>query len=231
MLPNTVTFALAAANAANIIASNTPAGAGALTLVSPTTIVTTQPIASGTLAVISTPTVTLDAARRVLVTYGNEASTRTVRITGGDRYGNPITETVTVPSGGAGTVATAQDFLTITQVYVFAAFTQAMSVGTNATGSTPWIFAQSNLTPNNFGLIFVVSGTVTGQIDVTLQNPNLPLPGGLIVPDFFQPSGLTSITTTSNGSITTPFTAFRLTITAGTGSIRMSTVQAGNRQS
>jgi hypothetical protein len=227
MLPLVVTFSLTAASATNIVALNTPSGAGALTLVSPTNIITQYPRADGNGQTVTVPTITLDTARRVLVTFGNEASNRTVRITGGDRYGNPIVETLTIVSGAGSTIATQQDFLTITEVRVFAAFTTTMSVGTNTTGSTPWYFTQSLITPVNYQFIFAVTGTVTGQVDVTLMNPNLPLPSGLLVPDFYNPSGFTSITANANGSISTPFTAYRLTITTGTGSIRMSTVQAG----
>jgi hypothetical protein len=228
MLPLSVTLALAAASATNIVASNTPGGAGALTLVSPTNVVNFLPLATGVGQKVTIPTVTLDAARRVLVTFGIEASNRTVRITGTDRFGNGQVETLTIPSGGASTIATQQDFLTITEVRVFAAFSAAMSVGTNTTGSTQWFIVQNNITPFNLGLLFNVTGTVTGQIDATLMNPNQALPTGLIVPDFYNPSGLTSITATANGSVTTPIAAFRLTVTTGTGSIRMSSIQPGN---
>lgn len=230
MLPVTVTLQLAAANAANIVASNTPAGAGALTLVSPTTIKTQVPLANGASQIISTPTVTLDVARRVLVTFGNEASNRTITITGGDRYGEPISETLTVASGASGTIATQQDFLTITAVTVYAAWTAAMTVGTNTFGSTPWVVVQNNVTPFNISYQFAISGTVTCQIDVTEMNPLLPLPAGLIVPDFNNPTGLSSVTTSSLVALTDPIVAWRMTVSSGTGAVRLTAQQTGNWQ-
>ena len=228
MIPVVVTLSLAAANATVIVASNTPAAAGNLTLNGATNIVTTPPSAAGGLISVTTPTITLPQARRVLVTYtAGEVAPRTLILTGGDRYGNPISETLTIPVTGT-TIASQQDFLTITNVYVASAFSGPMSVGTNTTGSTQWFLAQSQITPANLSFMFVVSGTVTSQVDVTLMNPLMPLPSGLIVPDFFQPTNMSAITATASASLIAPLMAFRLTTTAGTGSVRMSTVQAGN---
>lgn len=225
MLPVVISLTLAAANAANIVASTVPGGAGNLSLVSPTTVVGFQPTAAGPGMITYTPTITLDVARRVLVTYGNEVSNRTIKISGGDRAGNIISETLTVVSGAGGTVSTQQDFLTVTGVTVYASWTQALTVGTSSTGSSQWIVVQNNITPFNLGLNFNVTPTVTGQIDATYMNPN-QLPTGLIVPDSFQP--ISAITTTANNSITNAIVAYRLTITSGTGTIRMSASQSGN---
>ena len=228
MLPVVVSLSLAAANAALLVASNTPSGAGSLTLAGGVSVSQTYPSAAGGGQKITTTVQTLDVARRVLVTYGSEASTRTIQIVGGDRFGNAISETLTIPATTPGSQATQQDFLTVTSINVFAAWSAAMTVGTNSTGSSQWFVVQNNVTPFNIGMQFVTSGTVTGQIDATLMNPNMPLPAGLIVPDLYQPTGLSSITTSAVGSISTPVVAYRLTITTGTGSIRMTTDQTGN---
>jgi hypothetical protein len=114
----------AAGNAANIVASNTPAGAGNLAIIGGTFVA--------------------DAPRRVGVTLGAEASPRTVKITGTNVYGAPINETLICAA--ASVTATVQDFATVTAVQVFAAFTAAMTVGTTVAagtaghpiGSTPW---------------------------------------------------------------------------------------------
>ena len=241
MNPNSVSLSLIAGNAALIVASTTPSGAGALTLVSPTGIVSQQPTALGQSQVgglpsqvttgigggqsVTTNTITLDVARRVLVTYGSEGSNRTIQIVGGDRSGRPITETLTVTSGATGTVYTQQDFLTITGVNVYAAWTAAMTVGTNNIGSTPWIVVQRNVTPFNLGLALFTTGTVTAQVDATIDDPNA-LPTGLIVPGSY--TAMSTISSTTNGQITTPIVAYRLTITAGQGTVRMASLQAGN---
>ncbi len=206
MKPVSASLQLAAANAAAIVASNTPTGAGALTLV-------------------SSPWVA-DVPRRVLVTYGNEASSRTVQITGTDRSGFPLKETVTVPSGALGTVATNNDFATVTQVQVFAAWTAAMSVGTNTVASSAWFSVQTQVTPCAIGIGVTVAGTVDYTVEYTYEDPNA-LPAGITWPDIFSLSALATKTTTLDSAITQPVAAFRLTVNSGTGTARMGAVQAG----
>lgn len=210
MLPTSVTLTLAAANAANIVASNTPAAAGNLTLV-------------------GSATVTLDVARRALVTYGNEGSARTIIITGSDRSGAPISETLAVPSGGGGTVYTLQDFLKVSAVTVAAAWTAAMTVGTNGIGSTAWIVPNRELTPANIGIGVIVTGTVNFTVEYTYDDP-LRLPSGLVVPAVWPLSALAAKAANTDSAITAPVAAYRLTVNSGTGSARMSSVQAGGRQ-
>lgn len=253
MNPRSDTIALIAGNVALIVASNTPAGAGALTLVTPVTLNQLQPTALGQTTVqvvayapvtvggglvnVATPTITLDAPRRVLVTYGNEASNRTVTINGGDRAARPISEIVNIPSGGAGTLYTQQDFLTITSVSVGSAFTAAMSVGTNSIGSTPWVVIQRNVTPTNMGWqTNLVSGAVTGQIEVTIDdplfvpNPTSSNPPWTNAPTASVPTGLGTINATGLYSLNQAITAWRWTTESGTGTMRIASVQTGNWQ-
>jgi hypothetical protein len=173
--------------------------------------------------------VVLDAPRRVLITYGNEASNRTVTIYGTNRYGAFINETVTVVSGAGGSAYTQQDFKSVTQVSVFSAWTTSMSVGTNGVGSSQWFIVQWQVTPFNLGLTYTVTGTQTAQIEITTDDPN-NLPAGVIAPVPTTATGLGTLNTTTYGSITTPITAWRVTVTAGTGTGRVSSIQAGLRQ-
>lgn len=250
MNPRSDTIALIAGSAALIVASNTPAAAGNLTLVAPVTVNQLQPTALGQLTAqsvayapvsaggalvnVATPTITLDAPRRVLVTFGNEASNRTITIYGGDRAGNSISETLTVASGAGSTIATVQDFLTITRVQVFAAWSAAMTVGTNSTGSTPWVTVQRNITP--FAMAFqttLVSGAVTGQIEVTIDDPLLPVTASIpapwsVAPTASVPAGLSGINAAGYYPLSTAITAYRWTTTSGTGTMRIGSLQAGN---
>ena len=208
MTPVSVTLSLAAANAAAIVASNTPAGAGALTLV-----------ASPWLA---------DKPRRVLVTAGSEASPRTIIIAGTNRDGNPQGETLTVPASTPGTVATANDFATVTAVTVAAAWSAAMTVGTNGVCSSQWFMVQRQVTPVNIGASLVIVGTANATVEYTHNDPNA-LPAGATVPTVWPLAALASKTSSTDGvaGITWPVVAYRVTLNSGTGSARMDAVQAG----
>lgn len=179
MNPVTYTHGVTAAgNVALIVASNTPAGAG-------------------NLALVGGGTVTLDVPRKVLVTFGNEAANRTVKITGTNLYKNIITETLTIASGAGGTIGTVQDFLTVTQVTVAAAFTAAMSVGTQSAGqsspvrSTPWLEIGPGLSTMQLNFGVNAAAFTTGYlIEVTFDDPNAGYEGtpfDMTVPESIEP--------------------------------------------
>ena len=119
-VPTVVTKTLIAANAAVIAASQTPV--------------------SGTpLALVGGSPVTLDSERRVLLTYGNEAGARTMVLTGTNSQGATISETLAIPAGAGGTVASVRDYLTITSALPLGGgWTAAATLGTNNVGSTMW---------------------------------------------------------------------------------------------
>src|SRR5215813_8621976 len=85
----------------------------------------------------------LDTQRRVLLTYGNEASARTMVLTGTNDQGAAISETLAIPSGAGGTVASYFDYLTLTAALPLGGgWTAAVTLGTNGVGSTqPQILA------------------------------------------------------------------------------------------
>lgn len=211
---------LAAANAAIIVASNTPAGAGNLTL-------TASPYVQ-------------DKPRRVLVTYGTEGSARTILISGTNSYGNPISQTLAVPSGGAGTVGTTIDFATVTAVTTFAAWSAAMTVGTSSIASTPWFAIDWVRDPVNVQVGVIATGTVNYTLEKTYDDPNaLTLntnpsgasvePGSNSPPVPWADATMAAKTSTSETTITSPYFAFRLTLNSGTGSLMMQAIQAGYR--
>jgi hypothetical protein len=210
MLPKTFTAGpLAASNAALIAASQTPSGSTALTLTG------TQP----------------DLARRILLSYGNEASGRTLTVTGTNAFGNVISETLTVPSGGVGTVATNQDFLTVTKLVPAGGtpWTAAVTVGTNATGSTPWNVVNIFQPDADIDIHCVVSGTVTYNVEYTVDDPNNAQGNSNVPPNAISVAGMNGLTATADGVINYPVFAWRVTITAGTGSVQTVGLQAGIR--
>lgn len=223
MRPIVLTKKLAAASANNIATSQTPTSGTALTL-------------NGTL--VSGGVATLDTPRRVLLTYGNEASGRTLVLSGTNGLGLTISETLVVPSGASGTVASLQDFATVTSaVPAGGGWTAAITLGTNATGSTIWVVPNYQQQVQNIGVeCELLSGTATWQIDTTQNDPRLPIsiyqPGYLTpapVPTPFQPSGLNNLSQSTQGVITTPIMGMRLTIVSGTGLVRATFLPAGLR--
>jgi hypothetical protein len=199
------TKTLAAASANNICASQTPAGAGALTI--------NGSAATGGVA-------TLDTQRRVLVTTAGAESGKTMVISGTTESGTAISETVALPN--AGTVATTKDFLTVTSAVISAAAAAGITIGTNASGSTPWRNANTHLTPFALQINSGISGSVTYSIETT-QSDYLTLATTVVV-------DATSVAGTSAAStltVSAPVRAWRTTVTAGTGTVTTGGIQAG----
>lgn len=196
-----------------------------------------QAVVSGTpFALVGGGTVTLDTQRRVLLTFGNEASNRTVLLTGTNDSGTVITETLTVPSGAGGTVASLQDFKTITRALPGGGgWTTTASLGTNSTGSTPWFIPDTHITP--FELFIgteLLSGAATWSIEYTPDSPWPALPPyvagfsqALPIPRARGWAGLIGLANDADGAIDSPVAAWRLTITAGAGQVQATGRQAG----
>jgi len=231
--PVKCSLSLAAASANNIALSQTPVSGTALTI--------NGSAASGGVA-------TLDVARRVLLTYGNEAAARTLIVTGTNRSGNAISETLAVPSGAGGTVYTLQDFLTVTSLLPEGGgWTAAVTVGTNAVGSTPWFYREWGQIGKMGVLVSIPASGPTVQLEVTWDDPNASLqvypygaspeplsavpPLAVLAPAseaIFAPTtglalatqswaGITSTGGGAAGAFDVPVFAMRMTNTAGTG--------------
>lgn len=199
---------LAAASANKICLSQTPSGAGNLTI--------NGAAASGGVA-------TLDTQRQVLFTFAADETGHTFVVYGTKQGGSAIQETVAGTT--AGTVATNQMFLTVTRISIDAAATGAMTVGTNGVGSTDWQSVDLFTEPVNVGFQVVVSGTVNYTVEYTEQDVNALATGAY--PAVFAHSSIASKTDNQAGSFTTPLTYFRLTINSGTGSATLTYSQAG----
>src|SRR6185437_3174379 len=119
MRPVTISKTLAAASANNIALSQSPAGAGNLTL-------------NG--AAVAAGVATLDTQRRVLITSAGTDTGITFTVYGGNQSGSAISETVAGGSLGI-PVSTTQDFLTVTRVAASGASASTVTVGTSGVGS------------------------------------------------------------------------------------------------
>jgi hypothetical protein len=206
--PVTYTLQLAAASANNIATSQTPSGAGNLTLNGST-------VVSGVAI--------LDVARRVLITCAGNNSNRTFTIYGTNHTGNPISETVTGPN--TSTVQSEFDYKTVTRIAISGASTGSLTVGTSSVGSTPWILSNIHAITPTIGLGCVVSGSVNYTVEHTFD-PIMTTP--LVTPPTAIPHPILAIEdATATGEYDIPIAAYRLTINSGTGSVRFTGIQAG----
>lgn len=199
-------FTAAAAN--NIAALQSP-GAGAILI-------------NGSLATAGVAT--LDAARRVLLTSGGDDHLITFTVTGTNSAGNPLTETVT--GTNASTVATTQDFKTVTGITHTGSVAGTLTAGTNGVGSSPWFIVDRDVNPVNIGIGVVVSGTINFTVEYTYDDPNAPYTGTF--PTVFPITALATKTANTDSSIAFPIFALRLTQNSFTnpGTAKMIAVQS-----
>jgi hypothetical protein len=216
-------------------------------------IITLGPIASAVanfFAVSATPTsgtaLTLAhtavlTPRRVLLTYGNEGSARTLRLTGTNADGNPIRETLAIPSGAIGTVYSVQDFGTLTEAMPLGSgWTAAMTLGTNGVASSPWKLTNSqHQALTSISWFGEVTGTITWGVEYGYTSPNSnqnqmgsgPL-GNYPTPVTPLPlQQLTAQTVNADAALNNPFQCWRVIVTAGTGSVKVTSIEGGVTES
>lgn len=196
-------YSLTATDADGIATSQTPAGAGNLTL-------------DGTLAVSGI--VTFTTAQHVTITCAGSDAARTFTVTGTDYLGNALTEAI---AGSAGSVTVgAKNFKTVTSITVDAGTAGAVTAGVNGTAETPWIPLDPYKNPFNYSYHADI-GTATFTIEGTLDRPeDTASPATITV----QASGSADVAAAS----TVPVNAVRLKITAFTsGNITFKVLQAG----
>jgi len=148
---------------------------------------------------------------------------------------------VTIPATTPGAYATLQDFLTVTSALPGGGgWTANATIGTNSTGSSSWQVPNQHITPFQLSLwTELLSGAATWSIEVTGDSPLQSIPWGITgsggspgappvpVPSAWpQISGVSAYTT---GAIDNPVAAWRLTITAGAGTVQATAQQAGIR--
>ena len=225
----TIRLGIAAA-ATGLALAQTPAAAGNLTL-------------NGTLIVGGA--YSSNGARRMVTVSDNVGdTTQNVTFTGTDRYGNKLLETVTL--NGTNIVTTSNDFLTVTQVAIDGATLGNVTVGTSATASGAWVMIErAKNNPINIQLrATLVTGSATFSVQETVDDPNFQgnlLPsgqpydgalfpietnngvsvGGNYPPIAFDDATISAKSATTNGTITAPFWAYRLTVTTGTGTVQL----------
>lgn len=221
--PVRITKALTAASVNNVAQSQTPGAAGNLTL--------NGSAVTGGVAIFDTP-------RRVLITPAGNETGKTITVYGNQRTdgkGNDIQEVVAGTNAVA--VATLQDFGRVTRIAVSAAFAGAVQVGTNTTGSTPWQQVNWNLPVQHLSVNVDVTGTVTYSLEYTYDDVSGsydPVSGvwnnaALSTLQVLTDTLMSAKTADSETTFDEPISAWRITITAGTGSIAVTGIQSGIR--
>lgn len=205
MQPAYITKSLIAASVNVIATSQTPLGAGNLTLVS--------------------STVVLDTQRQVLITQAANETGHNFTLYGTNDSGAPISEVVAGSSGAS--VTSVLNYKTITRVAISAAATGAIQVGTNGVGATQWKILNTSVTPFNLGLAVIITGTVNFTVNYTYEDPNVPIVAGG-QPTAFAVTALSAKSaSTDGGALTTPVAAIQMVINSGTGSATLVAIQPG----
>jgi hypothetical protein len=96
-------------------------------------------------------------------------------------------------------------------------------VSLTGTGTSAWIPCDIHITPFNIGLGCVVTGTATYTIEHTFDD----VQDATVTPTAFPHSVLANQTANQDGNYAFPVKAVRLHITAGTGTVALTVIQAG----
>ena len=196
MLPATIPVSFAAADADGISTTQTPSGAGNLTI--------TGALASGGVATLTPKTGRQD--RQVVITCSGSDAGRTFTVYGTNGQGLAISEAIA--GSAASTSVSVSYFQTVTRVAVDAGTAGAVTVGTNGVGgSTPWM-------PDNFcetiniSLAIEVTGTINCTVQYTYGDVYAASGYGSLT--WWSHATLASITSNTDSSTTKPVIAFRL---------------------
>ena len=207
-------------NGATVIGNLTGTGGTGTYLLS-----TSQTLASTT--IYGNAVATLDTARRVLFTTVSDESAKTIYITGTNWAGDIISESLTGPAATTG--YTVLDYKTVTKIYVSAAFTGAVTVGTTTVASSPWV-RMDDYALAQTAMQATVSGTVNYTVQTSMDDTNSPT-------NAVAPASMTWVSSTDTavvGATATKSTTFsatptfiRVLLNSGSGSVTATVTQAG----
>lgn len=202
---------LAAADADSIAESQTPLAAGPLTL--------DGVFVSNGVATISPPA-------QITITTIDDESGVNFTVTGTDYSGNVISEVIVGPDTTTGT--SVLTYSTVTSVVADDATADAITVGNAQAGSSPWIA----LDPWAFPQVAIqcsVTGTVDYTVQQTLDNPNdlvNPVSQADVQWVDHPDTNLVGASTTQQGNYGYAPLYARIKLNSGSGSVRVTIVQA-----
>lgn len=209
MNPVTLTVQFAASVANGIALSQTPAGAGNLTL--------NGSLVSGGVAVLATGA----KQRQVIITTTADETGRNFTIYGTNYQGQSISE---VLAGVNNAVATSANFYrTVTRIAIDGAAAGALSAGTNGVGASSIVAPDIAVNPFNIGVGCELTGTANFTVQHTFDDVmNTPMENLV----WFANSGITGKSASTDGNYAFGVRGIRLLVNSGAGSIVMTLVQS-----
>lgn len=204
---------LAAASANNVCLSQTPLGAGNLTL-------------DGALVVGGVAM--LDQPRHIIVTCAAAENTKTFTAYGTDWSGQPIQSLAVAGPAAPGAVDFGVSFATVTRIAVSAATTGAVTVGTNGVAdSRPMFTDEFGYGPTNIQVN--VSGTTNYTVRSSQDDPNgsggFGAPLGLQNCIWIDHPDLTAQTVSAQSAFSACPKLIQLTLNSGTGAVQATITQ------
>lgn len=202
---STVTSNAAVTN--SVATSQTPGGAGSLTLVS------------------SSVTFGSSAAQKITITSAGNVSNRTFTITGTDVYDNALVES-SLTGPNANTVTSSYCFKSVTQIDISGAAAAAITVGNSADAEGMMYVPDTYSNPFSIGMgCAVVSGSPTYSIQHTFYNP---IEESFVYKDavWFTHSVISAKTANQDGNYDFPVYGIKLILTAA-GVVRVRLLQSG----
>jgi hypothetical protein len=173
--------------------------------------------------------------RRVTITSQGNDSGVYFHIVGSNQAGFTIQEFLAGANGSATPAQSNLDYLTIISITPSGSSTSqtlgttaaTVSAGVNGSGSSLWNILNWHVTPVNVSYATILqSGAATWSIQYTYDDPN-NLPAGATYPQPFNHPVINNAASTVDGYSNEPITAWRLLVSAGTGTIRAIGTQAG----
>lgn len=213
MKPVLVSMAPSASSANGICLSQTPGGAGAVTI--------NGALATGGVA-------TLGGVSAVTITSTGDISNRTFDITGTDGFGRTLVLAgMTGPN--ATTVVSTHSFKTVTKITISGAAAAAITIGVNGTGIS-WPIAP-DIHPVSFSIGLGIN--VTGTIDVTVQHTFDDVQAAGYDPyasasSWIDHTSLIAKTADTDGNYAFPCRGIRLKVnSSASGTVILTVVQSG----
>jgi len=173
---------------------------------------------------------TMDTPRRVLFTTAGDETGKTIALTGTDRTGNVISETLAAPN--VSTVASVLDYATVTAISISSAAAGAITVGTNGVAASSWV-RFDEWAPSSVSIQVNVSGTVNYTVQQTLDDPNSPtnaVSASLMTWVSHPDSNLVGATSAVQGNYAYVPVYARVLLNSGTGSATATCIHAGYTQ-
>lgn len=207
-----------------IITSVGPLSAG-----SATSVAANQVVTGATAMTLTSTTVTLTPARRVLITSVGNDSGITFTIVGTTYGGTSVTDVVTGTNGSS--AYSAVDFLTVSSITTSGSTSASgASAGTNAVAGSTWA-RMDDWAPGPWSVQVNVSGTINYTIQTTLDDPNDPTnPVAINNVTWFSATdaNLVGASASKAGSFTGAARYIRVLQNSGTGTATATILQSSN---